>query len=104
MRVAPDAEQDSALAVASVQPRVRSVRALPNYELLVAFDDGVQGVVACRGLVFGDRAGVFSRLQDEALFAAVAIEHGAMTWEGELDLAPDAMYDQLVAHRRWELA
>jgi tRNA(Arg) A34 adenosine deaminase TadA len=54
-----------------------------------------------RRLVFGSRAGVFARLRDPAQFAAVGIDHGAVTWPGELDLAPDAMYAEIRAHGHW---
>ena len=37
-------------------------------------------------------AGVFAGLSDPSLFKQVFIEHGAVTWPGEIDLAPDAMY------------
>jgi hypothetical protein len=33
----------------------------------------------------------------------VTIEHGAVTWPGELDLAPDAMHDAIRQHGVWVL-
>jgi len=29
------------------------------------------------------------------------VNDGAVTWPGELDLAPDAMYDEIKANGRW---
>lgn len=104
MRVTSDAQEDSPLAVVALQPRLRSVRALAGYELLVEFDDGLSGVVGCKGLILGPQSGVFAYLQDETRFAAVRVEHGAVTWDGDLDIAPDAMYDQVSANGRWDLA
>lgn len=46
-------------------------------------------------------AGVFSKLRDEALFRQVKVEHGAVTWLGELDLAPDAMHREIREHGTW---
>ena len=40
-------------------------------------------------------AGVFARLAEPSLFAQVFVEHGAVTWPGEIDLAPDAMYAEI---------
>lgn len=37
------------------------------------------------------RAGVFAAPDDPSLFCQVFIEHGTVTWPGEIDLAPDAM-------------
>jgi hypothetical protein len=31
----------------------------------------------------------------------MGIEHGAVTWAGDLDLAPDAMYDEIKAAGHW---
>lgn len=50
------------------------------------------------GLVHSPRAGVFAVLQDVALFEQVFLDLGAVTWPGELDLAPDRMHDDIVAH------
>ena len=43
----------------------------------------------------------FEPLRDPQLFAEVSIDHGAVTWPGELDLAPDAMYDGIKATGSW---
>jgi hypothetical protein len=37
----------------------------------------------------------FDPLCDEAVFAKVYLEHGALTWPGGIDLAPDAMYERI---------
>jgi hypothetical protein len=42
-----------------------------------------------------DSAGIFAALRDPALFAQVYLEYGAVMWSGEIDLAPDAMYDEI---------
>lgn len=39
------------------------------------------------------RGGVFTALGDAELFRQVRIEHGAVAWPGEIDLAPDSMWD-----------
>jgi len=52
-------------------------------------------------LVLAEDAGVFVALRDPAVFAQAYIEHGVVTWPGELDLAPDAMYDEIKANGSW---
>jgi len=54
-------------------------------------------------LLHSPRAGVFAALADPALFAQAYIEHGVVTWPGELDLAPDAMYAEVKQHGEWKL-
>jgi Protein of unknown function (DUF2442) len=46
-------------------------------------------------LIHAPNAGVFKPLAAPALFAQVFVEHGAVTWPGEIDLAPDAIYAQI---------
>ncbi len=102
MRNASDPEADSAASISEGVPwRVVGVRALPGHRIAVRFADGTSGTVDVSGLVFGSRAGVFAQLRDPVLFAAVGIDHGAVTWPGELDLAPDAMYAEIRAHGHW---
>ena len=47
--------------------------------------------------------GVFTVLKDVRLFNQVHLEHGVATWPGEIDLAPDAMYDEIKLHGEWVL-
>lgn len=47
------------------------------------------------GLLTSSGAGVFAPLRDEQVFAKVPLRWGAVTWPGELDLAPDAMRDDI---------
>jgi hypothetical protein len=75
--------------------RVTAVQALPGYRLTVQFVDGTQGVVDLSHLVQASDAGVFAALADPTLFRQVFVEHGAVTWPGQIDLAPDAMYAQI---------
>ena len=101
MRNEPDAEEDQAADVNDGLWDVVQVRPLPGYRLEVQFADGTSGEVDVSRLICGPQAGVFECLRDPALFSQVAIEYGAVTWPGELDLAPDAMYDEIRAHGSW---
>jgi hypothetical protein len=38
------------------------------------------------------------------MFSQVHIDHGALTWPGDVDLAPDAMYDAIKTHGEWVLS
>ena len=39
--------------------------------------------------------GVLAPLRDRSFFERVYIDHGAVAWPGEIDLAPDAMYERV---------
>jgi hypothetical protein len=83
--------------------RLLEVRALEGYIIAVTFMDGTQGVIDMKALILGAHAGIFSQLKDIDNFKQVYIEYGVATWPGEIDLAPDAMYDQIKKHGQWVL-
>lgn len=68
--------------------------------LHVRFADGVHG---CVKFETTHLTGVFEVLKDPIFFRQVRVESGAVTWPGELDLAPDAMHDEIKAHGEWVL-
>jgi hypothetical protein len=47
--------------------------------------------------------GVFEALKSPNTFDQVRIEHGAVAWPGDIDLAPDAMYAQIKSQGEWIL-
>lgn len=105
MSFATDAEQDRSSGVDAPRftaPwRVTSVTPLEGQTLAVTFVDGTTGIVRLSGLINSEGAGVFAALRDPAVFAAVYVDFGVVTWPGELDLAPDAMYDEIRANGEW---
>ena len=69
---------------------------LANYKIEVSFADGTTGVAdLAPRLSQGPLGDGFDPLCDEALFARAYLEHGALTWPGGIDLAPDAMYQRI---------
>ena len=81
--------------------RVASVEALPGYRISVRMLDGAEGIVDLSRLVHSPSAGVFAKLSDSSLFAQADVEYGVLTWPGEIDLAPDAMYREIKASGEW---
>lgn len=108
MREQPNAEKNSATAlvppiIPSAPWRVMEVRPLQGYRLHVRFVDGVEGIVDLETLIHSSHAGVFAALRDMSLFNQVDLVYGAVTWPGELDLAPDSMHDEIKANGEWVL-
>jgi len=75
---------------------VVEVKPEPHHRLFVRFQDGVAGHVQLRP---EELTGVLAPLRDEQFFAQAFIDYGAVAWPGEIDLAPDAMYAQIVGQR-----
>jgi hypothetical protein len=82
---------------------VTQVTAHPGFRLSVKFIDGTTGDVLMEQRALRESAGVFTALADPKAFAKVFAEDGAVTWEDGLDLAPDAMYDEIKRHGVWVL-
>lgn len=68
---------------------VVEVKPEPHHRLFVRFQDGVAGYVQFRP---EELTGVLAPLLDEQFFAKAYIDFGGVSWSGEIDLAPDAMY------------
>ena len=88
-----------------VQPvapwRITHVEVLAGFCLRVGFNDGTEGDLELAGFLNSGSAGVFAALRDANQFAQARIECGAVTWPGDLDLAPDAMHRAIKAHGTW---
>jgi hypothetical protein len=81
--------------------RVEQVQAVEGYRLKVRFIDGLEGEVDMATMVHSPDAGVFAVLRDPIIFGQVFLQYGAVTWPGELDLAPDAMHERIRAEGIW---
>lgn len=106
MRTQAGPEEDRAIALTPpIRPtmpwRVESVGVLARHRLAVRFRDGREGTVDMSDLIASLEAGVFAALRDDEVFAAVGGVHDAVTWPGDLDLAPDAMHRAIAACGRW---
>lgn len=108
MRSQSATQQDSSIGInpqidVRMPWRVVAVMAMPGFHLHVRFIDGTEGTVDLSGLIHSPGAGVFASLQNASLFNQVFVEQGAVTWPGEIDLAPDAMYAEIKKTGTWVL-
>lgn len=71
---------------------VVDVKPEPGFCLFVRFADGTEGRL---NLSPDEFTGVLTPLRDQAFFEKAFIDQGAVSWPGEIDLAPDAMYQQV---------
>ena len=75
---------------------VTEVRAEGNYTLWLRFDDGLEGHVYLADLVETE---LFGTLSDEDKFRRAAVDpvSNVVTWEGDINLDPDALYHDVVS-------
>lgn len=79
---------------------VVEVKPEEHLTLSVRFTDGVTGKVR---FLPSHLTGVFMPLQQADFFAKVFVSDGVVAWPGEIDLAPDAMHDEIKRHGEWIL-
>jgi hypothetical protein len=74
------------------------LKVLPDFKIDIEFADGTSGVADLSPrLSQGQLGDVLDPLCDNSVFSKVYLEHGALTWPGGIDLAPDAMYQRIRA-------
>ena len=71
---------------------VIEVKTLENYQVILRFEDGVQGVADISKLV--DFTGIFAPLMDRNYFIQVYVdpELGTICWPNHADIDPDVLY------------
>jgi hypothetical protein len=72
------------------------VRPEPDHCLFVRFQDGLSGRFR---LNLEELTGALAPLREMQFFNRVFIDHGAVAWPGDIDLAPDSMYRRISAER-----
>ena len=72
-----------------MNPRVKSVSALPGLVLRLEFQNGRQGLFNVAPYV---EFPVFQRLKDPVYFSRAKVDHGTVEWPGGVDFDPDTLY------------
>lgn len=71
--------------------RVTHVVARDDFHLVLTFDTGETRCFDARPYL---TQGVFTQLQDVALFKRAYLAFDTVCWPGELDIAPETLYDR----------
>lgn len=70
---------------------VVAVEAQADYSLLLEFENGERRIFDM--LPYLDKK-PFVRLKDSPLFALASVDYGTVVWPGEIDIAPETLYDR----------
>ena len=71
-----------------------TLKVLTAHRLQVTFADGLSGIVNFSKDKFD---GILAPLADETYFAQARLADGVVTWPNGAEIAPDAMYDEVLA-------
>ena len=72
---------------------VSSVQAAPDFALLLTFNSGERRRFDMRPYLHYP---VFRRLENAGYFSLARVDYGTVTWPGDIDIAPETLYDQSV--------
>lgn len=90
--------KDGIAYVGSLEQGIRVVdaRVVNDLSMLVTFSNGETRLFDASGLL---NMPAFEPLTDEQTFRDFEVDHGVVTWQdGEIDLAPEAMYEGSCAY------
>jgi len=69
---------------------VCEVKASSNFMLNLHFNNGEKRTFDMRPYLHYT---VFRRLENAAFFSLARVDYGTVTWPGEIDIAPETLYD-----------
>ncbi|MCL2338788.1 MAG: DUF2442 domain-containing protein [Proteobacteria bacterium] len=74
--------------------KVVSLEILPDYRVKLGFNTNETKVFDYAPHI---NDGVFKKLKNKAFFATAQLDHGTVAWNGNLDFAPEFLYERGVA-------
>jgi len=72
---------------------IQLVKPLQEYQLEVTFKSGERRLFDAKPFL---NRGIFGRLKDVSLFNQAYVAYNTVCWPGELDIAPDTIYQRSV--------
>ena len=72
---------------------VNSVVAVSDFELVLTFNSGERRCFDMRPYLHYP---VFHRLKNPGYFSLARVDYGTVTWLGDIDIAPETLYDRSV--------
>lgn len=73
---------------------VVSVETLPEHQLYLIFENGEKRIFDMTSLL---KKSPFQRLKGAPLFRLAKVDYGTVVWPGDIDVAPETLYDNSMA-------
>jgi hypothetical protein len=71
--------------------RVQNVTPAADHHLILRFTNGERRLFDMRPFL---QVPVYRQLQNAAVFALAHVDYGTVVWPGEVDIAPETLYDR----------
>lgn len=72
-----------------MNPRVKGVKILENYNLLLTFTNNEKRIFDVKPYL---SIGIYKKLKDIEIFNSVKANDGSILWSNEADFCPDTLY------------
>lgn len=72
---------------------VYKVETFPDFNLCLLFNNGEKRTFDMKPYL---QYPVFRRLENKAFFSLARVDYGTVTWPGDIDIAPETLYDRSV--------
>ena len=69
---------------------VCDVKTFPDFRLWLLFNNGEKRTFDMKPYL---KYPVFSRLENTSFFSLARVDYGTVVWPGEIDIAPETLYD-----------
>jgi len=79
---------------------VTQAKYLKNYQIEIAFDDNLSGVIDLKNVVENDHREIFQELKDQQKFRQIKLEMDTIVWNNGLDLAPEFLHELLITQNK----
>jgi hypothetical protein len=73
--------------------RVAAAVAEPNFQLVLTFSNGQRRRFDMRPYL---HLPVYRRLEHPGFFALAHVDYGTVVWPGDIDIAPETLYDRSI--------
>jgi hypothetical protein len=85
------------MRIKDMYPSVRKVTATDNYQIIVEFDNGENGILNMEPYL---SFGVFNKLKDPGVFNTARVSFDTVEWVNGIDLDPKFVYEKCVKEKR----
>ena len=72
------------------------ISTLPDYMMKLQFNNGETRLFNMKPYLGYP---VFRRLENPAFFSLARIDYGTVTWPGDIDIAPETLYDESIPYQ-----
>ena len=79
---------------------ISDAKYIDSYRIHLKFSNQKEGILDLKDIIFNDHRSIFKELIDLQKFKKFKIAADTIVWENGLDLAPEFLYEQMMASQK----